>query len=776
MAYGVTLSLTTRQACSTPEDIEAEPVNTDVSSSCLGESGLLSSGAVGVCPTLIKYSENSSKTSPKDYLPKTKSQLDVPSYFHEDGPRSSRLAVNTSEPTLSNASVSTSATLHALDITECPKDLYPAPTLASTLHLQLSPPTITTQAGGGLVFKPPVIRGSKSLPNTPLKQSSNRTQDNNSDEMCQQCQPGTANSESTSSQDKQVRSSHNRTRKKSTNNKVHSSGTLVSRDGIKRRKQPITTWSSGISTTGGDVVTSDEEGYLEACELNSFKSGYNSNLQTYANTANFYLGDNVEQTASAPVSEMQVLAGSGDPSCDDNNSHSPMQNKTNTCEGDPLYELNKCSSYTNKINELCSYIVRKTSSGPKLFQTSSPTSESYSVENFSEPFMQRQCRSSSTITAQRTSLGEGKKDAATPTKKADKKIKNRSLSLKMEDMSRSFHEVVEKSIASPKAWRKSKLGEALFGPKEKKSAFLSDSEDEMGNEQSISVSYQLPERKSTECINDHPDYFLVSLQGNALTESKYRLLPATTSTTTNMEKSWKFPASIAREGNFDQIFKRSYTTPAIYRGDDSPNYSTLHHQRVSDKPSDVSTPSLSSCTAVARCNIDTIIPLVNNDSTRKPLKDRRTLRVVCKGSTSDNVSHVPEDIAPDDKVTVTQCKLTIAQCVAHCSLVGDQRGAQDDEVRHFSPYDNADTFEKTRVTVDNKACSRCVDTSAHEKAFSIKKCRRSSFAAFRTINTPDVCAETCVPDEEVCELTVTTTSNATSSTDDLQQQHPPPSQ
>ncbi|KAF2361024.1 hypothetical protein FHG87_008217 [Trinorchestia longiramus] len=72
--------------------------------------------------------------------------------------------------------------------------------------------------------------------------------------------------------------------------------------------------------------------------------------------------------------------------------------------------------------------------------------------------------------------------------KPDKKIKNRSLSWKMEDVTRSVQEAMEKTITSPKSWRKSKLGEALFGPapklhyspeqKRKTSFVVSDSEEE----------------------------------------------------------------------------------------------------------------------------------------------------------------------------------------------------------------------------------------------------------------------------------------------------------
>lgn len=82
---------------------------------------------------------------------------------------------------------------------------------------------------------------------------------------------------------------------------------------------------------------------------------------------------------------------------------------------------------------------------------------------------------------------EGKPLLGKQQSKPDRKVKNRSLSLKMEDMTRSVQEVMEKTITSPKTWRKSKLGEVLFGPpvkllhssdEKKKISAVSDSEDE----------------------------------------------------------------------------------------------------------------------------------------------------------------------------------------------------------------------------------------------------------------------------------------------------------
>lgn len=110
------------------------------------------------------------------------------------------------------------------------------------------------------------------------------------------------------------------------------------------------------------------------------------------------------------------------------------------------YELKKQRSYTNKVNDLCQYIIHKTSSGSKLngsHNKMNTAGQTYDI-----------IRSQSSSTAITKQL-ESDKDKSV---KVDKKVKGRSISLKMEDMTRTFQ-----SISSPKTWRKSKLGETLFG-------------------------------------------------------------------------------------------------------------------------------------------------------------------------------------------------------------------------------------------------------------------------------------------------------------------------
>ena len=124
------------------------------------------------------------------------------------------------------------------------------------------------------------------------------------------------------------------------------------------------------------------------------------------------------------------------------------------------YELNRQKSYSNKVNNICQYILQKTSSGSKVHCETSD--HEGMAENEQSPvipgyYKTGKSQSASAIANKRTSL-EAKALA-----KVDKKIRGRSVSWKMEDMSRTLQGVVEKTISSPKLWRRSKLGETFFG-------------------------------------------------------------------------------------------------------------------------------------------------------------------------------------------------------------------------------------------------------------------------------------------------------------------------
>ncbi|KAA0194668.1 hypothetical protein HAZT_HAZT003939 [Hyalella azteca] len=183
--------------------------------------------------------------------------------------------------------------------------------------------------------------------------------------------------------------------------------------------------------------------------------------------------------------------------------------------------------------------------------------------------------------------------------KPDKKIKNRSLSLKLEDVSRSVHEAMERTITSPKSWRKSKLGVSIFGPANKqvdspdekqKTAFaMSDSDDE-----GRFWSFKLSRGKSTDR--------LIAKEQNCSTSNVLKLdaMARTAGTSVRTQKDEENSArSLPDEHPSVSEKKGKLTSMASYTKSDNSVYEKLKNPTTdSDEPArrtrKVSCPSMHS--------------------------------------------------------------------------------------------------------------------------------------------------------------------------------------
>ena len=129
-----------------------------------------------------------------------------------------------------------------------------------------------------------------------------------------------------------------------------------------------------------------------------------------------------------------------------------------------INSLCKNSNFSG-LELLCNFISEKTASDAKMPTAKSDNSHEEKKGNKEYQssgevrrllFSTKRSKSSSAITGYKNLCIENN---MMQSPKVDKKVKNRSLSLKMEDITRSIQEMV----GSPKAWRKSRVGETLFG-------------------------------------------------------------------------------------------------------------------------------------------------------------------------------------------------------------------------------------------------------------------------------------------------------------------------